>query len=65
MKTAKLLSAIVCGLLISSPVTASPSEAVIAQYNLAAEGDQDKVEWVLSLNSKLRSREPTRLVWFI
>lgn len=46
MKTVKLASLFVVGLLVVSPAFASPSEAIIAQYNLAAEGDEEKVELV-------------------
>lgn len=46
MKTVKLASLVLCSLITALPVLASPTEAVIAQYNLAAEGDEDKVEFV-------------------
>lgn len=46
MKIVKLASLTLCSLLLASPSIAAPSEAVIAQYNLAVEGDEDKVEWV-------------------
>lgn len=46
MKTVKLASLVLCSLITALPVLASPTEAVIAQYNLAAEGDEDKVELV-------------------
>lgn len=46
MKVAKLASLLSMGLVFASQVIASPSEELIAQYNQAAQGDEDKVELV-------------------
>ncbi|MGD8231410.1 hypothetical protein [Vibrio sp. TRT 1302] len=46
MKTVTFASFILCSLLTAFPSFATPTEAVIAEYNLAAEGDEDKVERV-------------------
>ncbi|MGY3572733.1 hypothetical protein [Vibrio paucivorans] len=46
MKVFKLATLISLTVLASTQVQAVPSEATISQYNLAAEGDEDKVEVV-------------------
>ncbi|KJY82767.1 hypothetical protein TW81_11120 [Vibrio galatheae] len=46
MKTTTLASLISIGLLMTSQAVASPSEEIITQYNLAAQGDEAKVEYV-------------------
>ncbi|MCG9580472.1 hypothetical protein L1D13_16385 [Vibrio tubiashii] len=46
MKTVTLASLFSIGLVVATQVVAAPSEELIAQYNLAAEGDEDKVEVV-------------------
>lgn len=46
MKTVKLVSLFSLSLLVTSNAFSAPSEALIAEYNLAAQGDEDKVEQV-------------------
>ncbi|MEZ8101212.1 hypothetical protein [Vibrio bivalvicida] len=46
MNSAKLAGILGVGLLMAAHVMAAPSEELIAQYNLAAEGDESKVEQV-------------------
>ncbi|RTZ18284.1 hypothetical protein EJ063_05715 [Vibrio aquaticus] len=66
MKTRTLATLCSLSLLAATYVTAAPSEAIIAQYNQAAEGDEDKVEQVyqeLDAQIKDQGADPLSLVY--
>jgi len=66
MNSVKLASFLGMSLLIAANVIAAPSEELIAQYNLAAEGDEDKVEQVyqqLEQQISQQGADPLSLVY--
>ncbi|MEF1289837.1 hypothetical protein [Vibrio sp. M260118] len=66
MKTVKLVSLFSLGLLVTSNAFAAPSESLIAEYNLAAQGDEDKVEQVyhqLDTQIAQQGADPLSLVY--
>lgn len=66
MKTNTLASLFAVSLLTVTQALAAPSEAIIAQYNMAAEGDEDKVELVYQqLDEQIKSdgADPLSLVY--
>ncbi|MFM2588032.1 hypothetical protein [Vibrio sp. TBV020] len=66
MKKNNLATLFTLSLLMTTQVMAAPSEEIIAQYNMAAEGDEDKVELVYQqLDKQIQSEgaDPLSLVY--